>query len=265
MATLNGVSYDTTKNVSRVCDLDGEWKLSVYTACMPLLPDRGGVQRAGDVDNLATLHQLGFGLSAAALTIGLYIFIRLKDLRCLRNTLHINLMLTYLMVGLTWLLAASAQMVETDVGGPIFCTLFLFHLLFHVANFSWMFVEGLYLYLLVLRALYVEKIKLRFYLLIGWGVPVTVTVLWACARVVEDIPRQDDGGGGWWAAWHLTCPWVQESTLDWLHRAPVLLVLALNTFFLTHVMLASTAPLMSLRGVSSSTPSLVDLDLYKEH
>ncbi|MPC80684.1 Diuretic hormone receptor [Portunus trituberculatus] len=78
MATLNGVSYDTTKNVSRVCDLDGEWKLSVYTACMPLLPDRGGVQRAGDVDNLATLHQLGFGLSAAALTIGLYIFIRLK-------------------------------------------------------------------------------------------------------------------------------------------------------------------------------------------
>ncbi|KAK8391701.1 hypothetical protein O3P69_017312 [Scylla paramamosain] len=260
MATLNGVPYDITKNVSRVCGLGGEWRPSDYNACLPLLPEHGGVQRAAAVDNLATIHQLGFGLSAAALTIGLYIFIRLKDLRCLRNTLHINLMLTYLMVGLTWLLAASAQVIETDVGGPIFCTLFLLHLLFHVANFSWMFVEGLYLYLLVLRAFYVEKIKLRLYLLIGWGVPVAVTVLWACARVAEDIPGQEDAGGGRWKVWHLTCPWVQESTLDWLHRAPVLLVLALNTFFLTHVMLASTAPLsMSPRGVSSSTSSLEDM------
>lgn len=33
-------------------------------------------------------------------------------------------------------------MIETEAGGPVFCILFLFHLLFHIANFSWMFVEG---------------------------------------------------------------------------------------------------------------------------
>ncbi|XP_050734608.1 calcitonin gene-related peptide type 1 receptor-like isoform X2 [Eriocheir sinensis] len=33
------------------------------------------------------------------------------------------------------------------------------------------------------------------------------------------------------------CPWVHDSSLDWLHRGPVLLVLTLNTFFLVHVML----------------------------
>lgn len=33
-------------------------------------------------------------------------------------------------------------MIETDAGGPVFCILFLLHLLFHTANFSWMFVEG---------------------------------------------------------------------------------------------------------------------------
>ncbi|XP_050734609.1 diuretic hormone receptor-like [Eriocheir sinensis] len=173
MAHLNGVPYDTSRNVSRLCGYDGEWApRSNYTACLPMLSGRvGGVgeQRAAAVDNLATIHLLGFGVSAAALTIGLYIFIRLKDLRCLRNTIHINLMFTYLMVCITWLLATSAQMIETDAGGPVFCILFLFHLLFHIANFSWMFVEGLYLYLLVLRTFYVDKIKLRLYLIIGWG------------------------------------------------------------------------------------------------
>lgn len=38
-----------------------------------------------------------------------------------------------------------------------------------VTNFFWMFVEGLYLYMLVVKTFSVEKIKLQTYVFIGWG------------------------------------------------------------------------------------------------
>nr|CAI5838429.1 unnamed protein product [Callosobruchus analis] len=40
---------------------------------------------------------------------------------------------------------------------------------FHITTFFWMFVEGLYLYILVVETLTRENFKLRVYLLIGWG------------------------------------------------------------------------------------------------
>ncbi|KAI5699209.1 hypothetical protein M8J77_015187 [Diaphorina citri] len=39
----------------------------------------------------------------------------------------------------------------------------------HLTNFFWMFVEGLYLYMLVVETFTRENIKLRVYFLIGWG------------------------------------------------------------------------------------------------
>ncbi|XP_071529930.1 diuretic hormone receptor-like [Panulirus ornatus] len=239
MAHLNGITYDTTKSVSRMCGADAKWAaVSDYSACRPIqLPWRGGATDLTTTDNLATIHLLGYASSVAALTVGLYIFTRLKDLRCVRNTIHINMMLTYLLLALAWLISSSATMLLPDPGGPVFCTFLLFYHFFHVANFTWMFVEGFYLYLLVLKTFYVEKIKLRIYLLLGWGLPLPVTGIWALLRLAYS-PRRETGPAGETlrAEPPLSCPWVAESSLNWLHRAPVLLALGINTFFLTHVM-----------------------------
>lgn len=36
-------------------------------------------------------------------------------------------------------------------------------------NFFWMFVEGLYLYLLVVKTFSIDMIRTAYYFLIGWG------------------------------------------------------------------------------------------------
>ncbi|XP_037787481.1 diuretic hormone receptor-like [Penaeus monodon] len=120
MRELNGVFYDQRDNVSRFCQSDGTWEpRSNYSACQPIVPslhsttDRiimGGMRDVTLSENLATLHLLGYAVSVAVLGIGLFIFIRFKDLRCVRNTIHIHLMLTYLLLDTCWLLAATSQL-----------------------------------------------------------------------------------------------------------------------------------------------------------
>lgn len=40
---------------------------------------------------------------------------------------------------------------------------------FHTTTFFWMFVEGLYLYILVVETFNRQNIKTHIYMLIGWG------------------------------------------------------------------------------------------------
>ncbi|XP_069988571.1 diuretic hormone receptor-like [Penaeus vannamei] len=219
-------------------------------------------------ENLATLHLLGYAVSVAALGIGLFIFIRFKDLRCVRNTIHIHLMLTYLLLDTCWLLAATSQMLTSRAGGQMFCSLVLIFHFLHLANFSWMFMEGLYLYLSVVKTFSVEKIKLRLYLLLGWALPLPFVTTWAalraafsnqyehrwrtqssntshtvnCKGILQEVARAD---------FDMACPWLEESPLDWVHRAPVLLVLGVNTFFLIHVMVVLVKKLRATTSLES--------------
>ncbi|XP_066978637.1 diuretic hormone receptor-like [Macrobrachium rosenbergii] len=179
MRELNGVVYDTRNNVTRFCQANGTWESkSNYSMCSPIIASIeeivGGSSEniTPDVttaENVATLYLLGYAASVVALSIGLYIFTRLKDLRCVRNTIHTHLMLTYMLVDVCWLLGSFFQMVLPEPRGGIPCFLIVAYHFLHVANFSWMFVEGLYLYLLVVKTFYVEKIKVRLYMLVGWG------------------------------------------------------------------------------------------------
>ncbi|XP_042873321.1 uncharacterized protein LOC122253941 [Penaeus japonicus] len=196
------------------------------------------------------------------------------DLRCVRNTIHIHLMLTYLLLDTCWLLAATSQMFVTHGGGPLFCSLVLIFHFLHLANFSWMFMEGtspcihcnsytkwiltydmdtgnspsnlemeskkdimgLYLYLSVVKTFSVEKIKLRLYLLLGWALPLPFVTTWAPLRVVFSSKKEVPR-----ADLDSACPWLEDSPIDWVLRVPVLVILSVNTFFLIHVMVVSKA------------------------
>ncbi|GLG92730.1 Diuretic hormone receptor, partial [Gryllus bimaculatus] len=53
---------------------------------------------------------------------------------------------------------------------------------FYLTNFFWMFVEGLYLFLLVVATFTGEKVKLQIYIIIGWGIPGVIVVTWAIIK-----------------------------------------------------------------------------------
>ncbi|XP_043489596.1 diuretic hormone receptor [Polistes fuscatus] len=137
-------------------------------------------------------------------------------------------MLTYILADLMWILTTAMQVsMQTDI--PT-CVMF-FSLLhyFQLTNFFWMFVEGLYLYLLVVRTFTGDNIKLRMCLVIGWGVPIFIIAIWGIAKSLVTQGNQNI------ALWK-HCPWMTSHPCDWIYQASVITVLAINVIFLFLIM-----------------------------
>ncbi|GFQ88830.1 diuretic hormone receptor [Trichonephila clavata] len=110
MEFLNRVPYDTTQNATRECHANGTWApRSDYSECRPLDQKDESFENLWDIKDAHTIYSIGYGLSLIALVIALWIFLYFSDLRCLRNTIHTNLLVTYLFIDLTWIITAALQ------------------------------------------------------------------------------------------------------------------------------------------------------------
>ncbi len=59
------------------------------------------------------------------------------------------------------------------------------HILVHyflVSNYMWMFCEGLYLHTLLVVAFLSEDSIIKWFYLMGWGIPFSLTLTYALAR-----------------------------------------------------------------------------------
>ncbi|XP_071954829.1 adhesion G protein-coupled receptor L3-like isoform X2 [Antedon mediterranea] len=117
---------------------------------------------------LGWITRIGCSISLAGLFISLAVYMYLEDLRKLeRNLIHINLMVSLIVVQLLFLLGIERTENEDWCTAIAICLHF-----FLMAVFSWMLVEGIYLHFKLLRRTAVNKSKLPYYILIGWGIPV---------------------------------------------------------------------------------------------
>ncbi|KAG1711248.1 Diuretic hormone receptor [Nymphon striatum] len=124
---------------------------------------------SGDVSNVkhaTTIYKVGYFMSLIAVTVAAGIFMFLSELKCLRNKIHMHLFITYLFFDLTWIIKLYCGEQLTNMKVNCETSALLVYLL--QTNFFWMFVEGLYLYLLVARTFSAGKIKFRIYIFIGW-------------------------------------------------------------------------------------------------
>ncbi|NXP67278.1 GLR protein, partial [Chloropsis cyanopogon] len=62
-----------------------------------------------------------------------------------------------------------------------------------LANHYWFLVEAVYLYKLLIGAVFSEKNYYRLYLYLGWGTPVVFVVPWMAAKYLKE--NADHGGG----------------------------------------------------------------------
>ncbi|XP_018337529.1 PREDICTED: diuretic hormone receptor-like isoform X3 [Trachymyrmex septentrionalis] len=230
---LNGISYDNTQNASRWCWPNGTWdNYSNYSMCRDV---RLPTIEAG-IEITTTLYFIGYSLSLFTLIMAVCIFIYYKELRCLRNNIHTNLMFTYILADLTWILTTAMQVsMQTDI--PTCVILFSLLHYFHLTNFFWMFIEGLYLYLLVVKTFTGDNIKLRLCLVIGWGIPVLVIAMWGIAKsldqkIMNHIMNQPNQEVVLWRH----CPWMTPHPYDWFYQASAVTVLAVNMIFLFMIM-----------------------------
>ncbi|KAL4714972.1 hypothetical protein ACJJTC_003123, partial [Scirpophaga incertulas] len=163
-SVFHGVQYDDTQNATRLC-LDGEWQnYTNYANCTERIAN------VSPTDVTSLIYLSGYSLSLGVLSLAVFVFLYFKDLRCLRNTIHTNLMSTYILSACSWILnlalqnwSDEAQQEQTSCMVLVICMHY-----FYLTNFFWMLVEGLYLYMLVVETFTAENIKLKVYTTIGW-------------------------------------------------------------------------------------------------
>ncbi|KAG8187495.1 hypothetical protein JTE90_022888 [Oedothorax gibbosus] len=244
---FNGVRYDTNTNASRECLSNGSWvPWSNYRGCKPLTheDDLNDFKVLWDMKEAATIYYVGYGISLVALSLALFVFFHFKDLRCLRNTIHTNLMITYLLLDLTWIITATLQSNSNPSAAKVACILVILLTYLMATNFFWMFVEGLYLYMLVVETFSIDKIQFRTYVAIGWGIPAFVAAAWA-------IVKGTAGGAAEEPLAQRGCPWQNKDYYDYVFSCPVMLVLLINIFFLAKIMWVLITKLRASNTVES--------------
>ncbi|KAK0176478.1 hypothetical protein PV328_000610 [Microctonus aethiopoides] len=202
---------DPTKFVEKRCGDDGKWEgrngtqdspmgWTNYTPCYTsetwflLRKIYTGNKDAAEVimeiaENTRTLEFVGLSISVTALLISLAIFCRFRSLRNTRTRIHKNLFVAMAIQVTTrlTLYIDQALMKSAPLGldhgihnTPILCKATYVLLEYaRTAMFMWMFIEGFFLHNMVTVTVFQETTSYRMYRLIGWGLPVVMTMTWA--------------------------------------------------------------------------------------
>lgn len=244
LSELRGVYYDVTQNATRMCEANGSWaEKANYDGCEPILPVHEQYPDLLDVKHTSTIYYIGYSLSLIALIIALSIFLYFKDLRCSRNTIHTNLMITYILNDLTWIITATLQSSSSPVAAKIACLLIIMLTYLMGTNFFWMFVEGLYLYILVVKTFSVDMVKFSVYLGIGWGLPAVIVIIWV---IVKSLCSSVEN-----SSLLKQCFWQNRDNYDYIFISPVIIVLVINIYFLAKIMWVLITKLRAATSVES--------------
>ncbi|XP_071785300.1 uncharacterized protein [Asterias amurensis] len=177
----------------------------------------------GAVDKIALgiISYIGLGLSLFSLLLAfISISVSLKSLKHFQSAvIHLNLITALGLADFMFLIGAD------DTENEVWCTAVAVILhYFFLSTFMWMLCEGFYIYIRVTSVFTDVKGHLKFYFLVGWGVPAIIVGVTAGVNL--------DGYGTDAACWLAT----SDNTL-WTFAAPVAIVITVNVFFLVMIML----------------------------
>ncbi|KAL8591589.1 hypothetical protein ACOMHN_030475 [Nucella lapillus] len=149
------------------------------------------------------MYNINYGLSLISLVLAVLIMLTFKRLHCARNTVHLNLFLSFILrAAVSFLkdnLLVQGTAFPSDLilspGGIAFrdnrshweCKLFFttFHYVLG-ANYMWIFVEALYLHMLITVAVFSERSGLKYYIIFGWTMPFTFVIPWVIVRATKE-------------------------------------------------------------------------------
>ncbi|XP_054466063.1 adhesion G-protein coupled receptor D2 [Anoplopoma fimbria] len=172
---------------------------------------------------LQVLTFIGCGVSLCGLLFTFILFIAVGVPKSDRTTVHKNLIVA---LGLAELLLMCSDWASANEA-TCFVVTALLHLFF-MASFSWMLVEGLLLWSKVVSVNISEDRRMKFYYVIGWGLP--VLIVGVTLTVSVDEYKADDH-----------C-WLNVKTdTIWAFVGPVIFVLAVNTVVLCRVVMVTVS------------------------
>ncbi|XP_066263217.1 calcitonin receptor-like [Branchiostoma lanceolatum] len=222
--------FDGTKLLAyRVCNEGGEWELgnwTNYTACIdyPISP-------VPDVPLLFAVRDIyfvGSSISLVLLAATFFIFCYFRRLQCDRIKIHKHLVLSLILrfIVLIVLLQPYLGLSGYDnsyLNSPFICrSMLVLSQYFGMTNVFWMLIEGLFLYMRCVVAVFHYISSLTVFYIIGWVVPVCFVAAWTIVMALyDDHP----------------C-WLDYSELPyaWIVSGPIVLALLVNLYVLLHIL-----------------------------
>uniref|UniRef100_A0A8V5GK27 Uncharacterized protein n=1 Tax=Melopsittacus undulatus TaxID=13146 RepID=A0A8V5GK27_MELUD len=171
------------------------------------------------------LYTVGYSLSLLTLVSALLVLTVFRKLHCTRNYIHANLFASFglratsVMVKDVLLERRWALGVPAALGCRAAQVLMQYCIL---ANHYWFLVEAVYLYKLLIGAVFSEKNYYRLYLYLGWGTPVVFVVPWVAAKYLKENVE----------CWALN----ENMAYWWIIRIPILLASLINLLIFMRIL-----------------------------
>ncbi|MGH0184692.1 UNVERIFIED_CONTAM: hypothetical protein FKN15_025296 [Acipenser sinensis] len=236
--------YDKVQTgfVSQRCGPDGEWVRKDNgepwrdtTQC-----DRDDKEQewlGKKLKSFEIMYTVGYSVSLGALTLALGILIVFRKLHCMRNYIHMNLFVSFILRAMSILIKdmlfrswAYGNKLHEDLKIPLWfndeaevgcrAAVVLMHYSV-VSNYTWLLVEGIYLHNLLVITVFREKSYFNIYVCIGWGSPLLFVVPWIVVKYMFE---------------NVQC-WEQNVNMGfwWIIRSPIIFSILINFFIFIRI------------------------------
>ncbi|KAL5006809.1 hypothetical protein ScPMuIL_015615, partial [Solemya velum] len=208
--------FNTKANATKMCLSNGTWYYhplynrfwTNFSQCYTDSEDEGIPEVPALIEehmpDIKMMYNVGYGLSLASLLLAVSIMLYFRKLHCSRNIIHLNLFLSFILRAMIsfakeYLLVDNvgfAEDVMFDYKGKLRfnenvshwkCRLFFtIYNYINACSYMWIFVEGLYLQMLISVSVFADKKRTKWYMALGWTFPLTFTIPWAIVRSTLD-------------------------------------------------------------------------------
>ncbi|KAM7120101.1 pituitary adenylate cyclase-activating polypeptide type I receptor isoform 5-T5 [Molossus nigricans] len=172
--------------------------------------DEYNESEAGDQDyyylSVKALYTVGYSTSLVSLTTAMVILCRFRKLHCTRNFIHMNLFASFMLRAISvfikdWVLYEEQDSNHCFVSTVECKAIMVFFHYCVVSNYFWLFIEGLYLFTLLVETFFPERRYFYWYTMVGWGSPTICVSAWAALRLYLDNTGcwdMNDSTPLWW-------------------------------------------------------------------
>ncbi|XP_045684244.1 pituitary adenylate cyclase-activating polypeptide type I receptor isoform X6 [Phyllostomus hastatus] len=207
-ADINSLNLSGMRVIGRNCTEDG------WSETFPHYFDACGFDEeyneTGDQDSyylsVKALYTAGYSTSLVSLTTAMVILCRFRKLHCTRNFIHMNLFVSFMLRAISvfikdWVLYEEHDSSHCFISSVECKAVMVFFHYCVVSNYFWLFIEGLYLFTLLVETFFPERRYFYWYTIIGWGTPTLCVSVWAVLRLYFDDTGcwdMNDSTALWW-------------------------------------------------------------------
>ncbi|KAL2078257.1 hypothetical protein ACEWY4_025942 [Coilia grayii] len=147
------------------------------------------------------LYTVGYTLSLLSLLSALIILLSIRKLHCMRNYIHANLFVSFILRAVAVLLKDC--LLDQHWSRQINTHADLQHMLSHraaigcriaqvlmqyfvLANHYWFFGEAVYLHSVLITSVFLDNNKYLPYVLLGWGTPLMFVIPWMLMKLLKE-------------------------------------------------------------------------------